>query len=84
MHIVFDHDVDPVTGAVYATHYLDTSDPAVITMLTAVKATAVAQVAAGYSIMSKLPAYAGQTRWQAVLGEVVRLNDIGARTALGV
>ena len=83
MHIIFDHDLFP-DGSVSATHSIDTSDPAVQAMLTSLKGNVANQTTSGYNVPSKLSAYNGQTRWQAVLGEVVRLNDATARGILGV
>lgn len=83
MIIVFDHDFDS-TGGILSTHSIDTSTAIVQTMLTALKGNVAAQVTAGYAVISKHPSYVGQTRWQAVIGEVVRLNDSTARGILGV
>jgi hypothetical protein len=83
MQIIFDHDVD-AKGNIVASHLIETSDPAVQAMLTAVKVSAATQTAAGYSIMSNHPTYPGKTRWQVILAEVVRLNDVAARGILGV
>lgn len=84
MRIVFDHDIASDGVTFMSTHFIDTSDPAVQAMLIATKASVGAQIAAGYNVITKHPAYAGQTRWQAILGEVVRLNDTVARPLLGV
>lgn len=83
MKIVIDRYLD-AQGNVAVTHILDTSDPAVQAMLTALKGNAAAQTTAGFGVITNLPAYPGQTRWQAILGEVVRLNDTVARPLLGV
>lgn len=83
MRIIFDHETLP-DGTITAVHSIETSDPAVQAMLTACKGNAAAQVTAGYGVPSKVPTYNGQTRWQAVLGECVRLNDATARGILGV
>lgn len=83
MIIVIDHHLD-VNGVTQAVQFIDTADPAVQTLLTSLKGNVAAQVAAGYGVITKLLAYPGQTRWQAILGEVVRLNDTTARPLLGV
>lgn len=83
MKIAFDHDVDS-QGNIVGTHFIDTSDPAVQSMLTALKSNVAAQTTAGYGIVSKMPTYTNQTRWQAILGEAIRLNDVTARGLLGV
>jgi hypothetical protein len=83
MQIVFDYDFNSA-GDVVSTHYIETSDSSVQAMLTGVKVSAAAQTTAGYSVMSKHPAYPGKTRWQVVLAEAARLNDPIARGILGV
>lgn len=83
MKIIIDRDVDSA-GNTICSHVIDTSDPAVQAMFTVLKGNVVAQTAAGYGVITKHPSYLGQTRWQAVLGEVVRLNDLTARGILGV
>jgi hypothetical protein len=83
MLIIFDHDLD-AQGNTITNHVIDTANPAVQAMLTATKATVAAQTLAGYSQITKHPSYVGMTRWQAILGEVVRLNDVTARGILGV
>jgi hypothetical protein len=84
MVIVFDHYIDQSTGFVFGTQSIDTADPAVQAMLTAVKASPAVQTSAGYSVMSNHPSYPAKTRWQVILVEVARLNDPIARGILGV
>ena len=81
--IVIDVDLDE-HGNVAARHVLDTADAASIALLTNLKASAVLQGQHAYSVVSKHPNYPGKTRWQVLLAEVVRLNDLSGRTALGV
>lgn len=38
----------------------------------------------GWDVITKHPTYPGQTRLQALIGEIIRLNDTAARTVLGV
>lgn len=38
----------------------------------------------GWDVITKHPAYPGQTRLAALIGEIVRLNDAPARAILGV
>lgn len=83
MKIVFDHELDSL-GNIIATHVIDTADSVVQTMLAALKGNVAAQALAGYGINTKMVAYFGQTRWQAILGEIVRVNDTVARALLGV
>lgn len=83
MRIQFDHEV-AADGSITVIHTIETSDPAVQAMLTACKGNPAAQNAAGYSVITKHVGYVGLTRWQAVLGEVIRLNDVTARGFLGV
>lgn len=83
MRIIFDHDLMS-DGSIAAIHYIETSDPAVQAVLTSAKAGLAAQTTAGFNVLTKHPSYLGQTRWQAILGEVVRLNDTTARPILGV
>ena len=38
----------------------------------------------GWDVITKHPSYPGQTRFEALIGEIIRLDDKDARTILGV
>lgn len=83
MIITIDHEFDGF-GKVVGFHRIDTSDPNVQAMFTALKGDPVAIAKAGYGDVTKLPAYQGKTRWEVILEEVIRLDDKTARPLLGV
>lgn len=98
MRIEFDYDFDPV-GQICGRHYIETAPGAyqqvshaalgpgavdVIHLLKALHDGALPIAGTGWDEVAKHPDYPGQTRLQACIAEIVRLDDKPARTILGV
>ena len=83
MIIEFDFSFDG-EGNVLAVYFVDTADPAQLETLVNLKSGALNQTQAGWDVVSKHPKYQSQYRFQVALGEIVRLNDTPARTALSI
>lgn len=98
MRIVFDFDFD-TNGNVFASHFIDThpgtqpqvlhptlgSTPLdVIHLLKAFHTGTLPIAGTGWEQITKHPAYPGKTRLEALIAEIIRLNDTEARTILGV
>lgn len=98
MRIEIDYDFD-AKGNVIGTHFIETSvlpgntslQPSVsavpIDKIQCVKNIHVGTIpiaGTSWDVISKHPLYPGQTRMQVFLSEIVRLNDVAARAALGV
>lgn len=98
MQIIFDYD-HPPGSPMEVTHSIHTGSgeqPQVL--IAAISATPIDVIqfikalhlgtfpiaGTGWDQVTKHPAYPGQTRLQALIGEIIRLNDTAARTILGV
>lgn len=56
----------------------------VIQLIKAYHAATIPIAGSGWDVITKHPSYPGQTRLQALIAEIIRLNDTAARTILGV
>lgn len=98
MRIVFDYD-NPPGSLMEGRHYIETTPGAypqvvaaaiqaapldVIQLIKAFHAGTIPIAGSGWEVITKHPAYPGQTRLAALIGEIVRLNDAPSRAILGV
>lgn len=84
MKIFFDIEFDQ-KGNPFAWHFLDTSDPAVIATLQNCSNNPAAQLAAGYSVPTKIPGHpVGTPRWQVVITEANKPTADAAVKTLGL
>lgn len=98
MQIIFDYD-HPPGSLIEGHHFIETtpglypqfSHPTlgvtpvdVIHLINAFHAGTIPIAGTGWDVITKHPMYPGQTRLQALIGEIIRLNDTAARTVLGV
>lgn len=99
MRIEFDYDLD-TNGKIFARHFIDThqsptqpqvSHPTlgaapldVIHLLKAFHDGTLPIAGTGWEQITNHPDYPGKTRLQALIGEIIRLDDKESRTILGV
>lgn len=98
MHIVFDYD-NPPGSPLEGRHFIDTTPGVypqvvvaaiqaapldVIQYVKALHAGTIPIAGTGWDAITKHPTYPGQTRLQALVAEIIRLNDAPARAILGV
>lgn len=98
MRIIFDYD-NPPGSPIEGRHFIETTPglyPQVT--VTAIQATPIDVIqfikalhlgtvpiaGTGWDAITKHPTYPGQTRLQALIGEIIRLNDTSSRTVLGI
>lgn len=98
MHIIFDYD-NPPGSPIEGRHFIETAPGAqpqvliaalgalpvdVIQFIKALHLGTVPIAGTGWDQITKHPTYPGQTRLQALVAEIVRLNDAPSRAILGV
>ena len=99
MRIIFDFDFNLSDGSIVGRHFIETTPgdypkfthpllgAAPLDVMQIIKAYHLGTIpigASGWDIMTKHPGYPGKTRLEALVGEIIRLNDTAARTVLGV
>lgn len=98
MQIIFDYD-HPPGSPVEGRHFIETTPGQypqflvaalgavpvdVIQFVKALHLGTVPIAGTGWDVITKHPTYPGQTRLQALIGEIIRLNDAPSRAILGV
>ena len=83
MRIEFDHvpDTDNLTVGI---QFILTEDPVALATLVELKNGNLDMTQSGWDVISGHPDYKGRTRYQVAIAEIVRKDDKGARSALGI
>lgn len=83
MHIVFDVEYD-TDGSIFGRHTIDTDDGVALQTLKNIRDGKLPIEGTGWDVLSSHPDHIGETRFEAVIAEIVRLDHEESRAILGV